>query len=96
MVEMGLPNGLGFDIVTDSEIRPDAFLFGEGQGRVAVAITEDQEDGFLDLMRLSKVPFILLGHVTKGKLMVDDESFGFIEDARAVYEDAIPAIMDEH
>lgn len=96
LVEMGLPNGLGFDIVTDSEIRPDAFLFGEGQGRVVVAITQEQEDGFLDLMRLSKVPFILLGHVTKGKMMVDDESFGFIEDARAVYEDAIPAIMDEH
>lgn len=96
LVEMGLHNGLGFDIVTDGEIRPDAFLFGEGQGRVVVTITEDQEDGFLDLMRLSKVPFILLGHVTKGKLMVDDESFGFIEDARAVYEDAIPAIMDEH
>ena len=76
LVEMGLPNGLGFDIVTDSEIRPDAFLFGEGQGRVAVAITEDQEDGFLDLMRLSKVPFILLGHVTKGKLMVDDSPSG--------------------
>src|SRR5690606_39466889 len=95
LVEMGMPNGLGFDIVTDSEIRPDAFLFGEGQGRVVVTITEDHEDGFLDLMRLSKVPFILLGHVTKGKLMVDDDSFGFIADAGAVYERAIPAIMDE-
>jgi phosphoribosylformylglycinamidine synthase len=95
LVEMGLPNGLGFDIVTDSEIRADAFLFGEGQGRVVVSLTEDQEAGFLDLMRLSKVPFILLGHVTKGKLAVDDRSFGFIDDARAVYEEAIPAIMDE-
>lgn len=95
LVEMGLPNGLGFDIVTDGEIRPDAFLFGEGQGRVVVTITEDQEDGFLDLMRLSKVPFILLGHVTKGKLRVDDESFGTIEEARAVYEGVIPAIMEE-
>jgi phosphoribosylformylglycinamidine synthase len=95
LVEMGLPNSLGFDIVTDGEIRADAFLFGEGQGRVVVSINEDQEDGFLDLMRMSKVPFILLGHVTKGKMMVDDEPFGFIEEARAVYEGAIPAIMDE-
>jgi phosphoribosylformylglycinamidine synthase len=95
LVEMALPNGLGFDIVTDGEVRTDAFLFGEGQGRVVVTLTEDQESGFLDLMRLSKVPFILLGHVTKGKLRVDDESFGFIEDARLVYEEAIPAIMEE-
>ncbi len=95
LVEMSMPNGLGFDIVTDGEIRPDAFLFGEGQGRVVAAIDQDQEDGFLDLMRLSKVPFILLGHVTKGKLMVDDESFGSVEDVRAVYWEAIPRIMEQ-
>lgn len=95
LVEMGFPNGLGFDIVTDSEVRPDAFLFGEGQGRVVVTITEDQETDFLDLMRTSRVPFILLGHVTKGKLVIDDEAYGFIDEARAVYEEAIPAIMAE-
>lgn len=94
LVEMAMPNSLGFDVVTDSEVRPDAFLFGEGQGRVVVTLTEDQEEGFLDLMRLSKVPFILLGHVTKGKLAVDDESFGFITEAREAYEGAIPAIME--
>ena len=91
-----MPRSLGFDIVTDSEVRPDAFLFGEGQGRVVVTITEDKEDDFLDLMRLSKVPFILLGHITKGKLMVDDEPFGFIDDAKAIYEGAIPNIMEEN
>ncbi|MBS1569444.1 MAG: hypothetical protein JST45_08375, partial [Bacteroidetes bacterium] len=64
-------------------------------GRVVVTLTEDQEEGFLDLMRLSKVPFILLGHVTKGKLAIDDESFGFIAEAREAYESAIPAIMEE-
>jgi hypothetical protein len=32
LVEMALPRGLGFDIVTDSEVREDAFLFGEGTG----------------------------------------------------------------
>ncbi len=31
LVEMGLPRGLGFDVITDSEIRPDAFMFvGKG------------------------------------------------------------------
>lgn len=95
LVEMGLVNGLGFDIVTDSEVRPDAFLFGEGQGRVAVAVNEEQENAFLDMMRASRVPFILLGHVTKGKLVVDDEPFGLIEDARKVYEGALPKAMSE-
>lgn len=94
LVEMGLPKALGFDIVTDSDVREDAFLFGEGQGRVAVTVTEDGETPFLDLMKTSRVPFILLGHVTKGKLVVDDRSFGSIEDTRDVYESAIPDLMD--
>lgn len=95
LVEMGLHRGLGFDVITDSEIRPDAFLFGEGQGRAVVSVTADQENSFLDMMGESRVPFILLGHVTKGKLVVDDRPFGFIEDARRAYEDAIPRIMSE-
>jgi len=95
LVEMGLPRGLGFDIVTDSEVRPDAFLFGEAQGRVVVAVNADDDSDFLDLMQASKVPFLLLGHATKGKLVVDDEPFGFIEDARKVYEEAIPKAMAE-
>ena len=95
LVEMALPNALGFDVVTDGEIRTDAFLFGEGQGRVVVTTSEDNETDFLDLMRTSRVPFILLGHVTKGKLVVDDESFGFIADAAKAYNSAIPRIMSE-
>jgi len=82
-------------VITDSEIRPDAFLFGEGQGRAVVAVNEDQEIEFLDMMQASRVPCILLGHVTKGKLMVDDAPFGFIDDARKVYEEAIPKAMAE-
>ena len=93
LIEMGLPRGLGFDIVTDSEIRPDAFLFGEGQGRVVVTVNEATEIEFLDIMGASKVPCILLGHVTKGKLVVDDEPFDFIEDARKIHEEVLPKAM---
>jgi hypothetical protein len=46
-------------------------------------------------MAASKVPFLLLGHVTKGKLAIDDAPFGFIEDARKVYEEAIPTLLRE-
>ncbi|MCW5900611.1 MAG: phosphoribosylformylglycinamidine synthase subunit PurL [Flavobacteriales bacterium] len=95
LVEMGLPRGLGFDIVTDSEIREDAFLFGEGQGRAVVAVDHEMENDFLDLLQASRVPFVLLGHVTKGKLVIDDVPYGFIEDARKVFEEAIPNILRE-
>ena len=89
LVEMGLPNGLGFDIVTDSEIRRDAFLFGESQSRIVVTVVEDYEDEFLDFVAENNVPVMLLGHVTKGRINVDEDNFGFIEDMRHLYDNAI-------
>ncbi|MFM7234222.1 MAG: phosphoribosylformylglycinamidine synthase subunit PurL [Flavobacteriales bacterium] len=93
LCEMGLPNSLGFDIVTDSEIRRDAFLFGESQSRIAVTVVEDYEDEFLDFVGESGVQVMLLGHVTKGRVTVDEENFGFIEDYRALYERSIAEAM---
>ncbi len=89
LVEMSMPRELGFDIVTDSEIREDAYLFGEGQGRVVVSVNEDQEEEFIEFMMESGVNFTLLGHVTKGKMMIDDEHFGFITEAKDIYDTAL-------
>ena len=95
LVEMSFPRGLGFDIVTDSEVREDAFLFGEGQGRIAVTISEDQEDLFLEHMVDSKVNFTLLGHVTKGKFVVDDAHYGFVSDAKEIYDNALGKLLED-
>jgi phosphoribosylformylglycinamidine synthase II len=65
LVEMCLPNDLGFDVVTDSEIRKDAFLFGESQSRVVVSVVEDDEDKFLDFVAEMNIPCLLIGHQTK-------------------------------
>ncbi len=93
LCEMALPNSLGFDIVTDSEIRRDAFLFGESQSRIAVTVVEDYEDEFLDFVGESGVQVMLLGHVTKGRVTIDEENFGFIEDYRTLYERSIAEAM---
>jgi phosphoribosylformylglycinamidine synthase len=74
-----LPNELGFDITTDAEIRTDAFLFGEGMGRVVVTVTDDKEDEFVDFLVSRQIPVITLGHVTKGEIRIDDKSFGFVD-----------------
>jgi len=36
-------------------------------------------DDFVDLMSSMKVPFFALGHVTKGEIRIDDDSFGYID-----------------
>ncbi len=94
LFEMAAPHDLGFDIVTDSEIREDAFLFGESQGRVVVTVCEDLEEEFIEFIVESGVPVTLLGHVTKGRMMVDDTHFGFISEAKHLYDSALASYVD--
>lgn len=93
LCEMAMPNSLGFDIVTDSEIRKDAFLFGESQSRVVVTVVEDYEEEFLDYVSENNVQVMLLGHVTKGRLTIDEENFGFISDMQSLYNNSIAEEM---
>jgi phosphoribosylformylglycinamidine (FGAM) synthase-like enzyme len=86
---MSFPRGLGFDIVSDSEVREDAFLFGESQGRVVVTLPEDKEEDFIEYMIATGVNFTLLGHVTKGKFVVDDEHFGFCNEIKDIFDNAL-------
>jgi len=79
LMRAGMPTGLGFDITTDAEIRKDAFLFGESMGRLIVGVPQAKADDFVDFMRTTKLPFFTLGHVTRGEIRIDDESFGFID-----------------
>ena len=94
LTEMGMPNELGFDIVTDSDVREDAFLFGEAASRVVVTVSEDSEDEFLEHMLSSGISYTLLGHVTKGKMVVDDEHFGFVQEAKDIYDHALAHHME--
>ena len=94
LVEMGFPRGLGFDIETDMDIRTDAFLFGEGQGRVVVTLPEDKRDAFSEYKKSCDTNIILLGHVTKGKMQIDLQAFGFIDEARDIYMNALGAKIE--
>ena len=95
LAEMAFPRGLGFDIVTDSEVREDAVLIGEAQSRVVVTVTEDQEQDFIEFMLQSGVNFTLLGHVTKGKFMVDEEHYGFCHEAKDIYDSALQTYLEK-
>lgn len=95
LAEMSFPRGLGFDIVSDSEVREDAFLFGESQGRIVVTISEEQEEDFIEFMLSTNVTFTLLGHVTKGKFNVDDDHYGFCEELKDIYDNALSIRLEK-
>jgi phosphoribosylformylglycinamidine synthase II len=95
LAEMSFPRGLGFDIVTDSEIREDAFLFGESQGRAVVTVTEENEEKFIEYLLESGINFTLLGHVTKGKFMIDDDHYGFCHELKDIYDSALETYLEK-
>ena len=89
LLESSFTNNVGFEIVSSSEVREDAFLFGESPSRVVVSVTETGEDAFLDLLKDSKTPFILLGHVTNGRIAIDDNKFGMIDEYKTIYNNSL-------
>jgi len=96
LVESAMPNGLGFDIVSDNSIRKDAFLFGEAQGRIVVSIAPADQERFVELMATSEIEFSLLGTVAhEGDLLIDDEHFGNIQDIKLVYDNVLHVNLGE-
>ncbi len=95
LLECSLGNGLGFDITSDAEIRLDAFLFGESQGRVVISVIPYKETEFVDFMIQKNFPFSTLGHVTKGEMRIDDISYGFVQDAEKEYLTALEKVIGE-
>lgn len=93
LLESAMYRGLGFEIETDIDIRKDAFLFGESQGRIVVSVAPAKEEAFVQMMEKSKAPFLLLGVVKGKEIMIDGESFGKIADYKKSYDSVISEIM---
>ena len=94
LAESAFVNKLGFKITSDDSVRNDAFLFGESQGRVVVSVSPGKEEEFVEFMALTDVPFSLIGSVTSSAILVDEESWGNMEEFEQGYQNSLAAIMD--
>lgn len=95
LAESAMAGGFGFALDTDSEIRKDAFLFGEAQGRIVVSVKPEQQEAFVELMAASDIDFSLLGAVTKNGFVVDGETWDSVSQASEVYANVLPNILGE-
>jgi phosphoribosylformylglycinamidine synthase len=96
LAESSIHGNIGFRISTYHEqlrIRPDAFLFGEGQGRVVVTVSPSDEDAFIDEMLTHNVNFRLLGTVMGDEMVIDKETFFKVEEAKQIYETALENLL---
>jgi phosphoribosylformylglycinamidine synthase len=94
LLESGFSNQLGFNIETDEIFRKDAYLFGESQSRVIVSISEDEEDLLVNYLNSNNVSFTKLGNVTSGEVLIDQQSFGSINEWKFNYETQLGTIIE--
>ncbi|MEJ6499679.1 MAG: phosphoribosylformylglycinamidine synthase subunit PurL [Cryomorphaceae bacterium] len=94
LLESAMQANMGFDITSDVEIRPDAFLFGESQSRIVVSVNPDNDEAFIDHMMLNDIEFALLGHVTKGSIRIDDQDWGKVSDFEKGYLNSLAEILE--
>jgi phosphoribosylformylglycinamidine synthase II len=94
LAESAMPRSFGFDINSDGVIRKDAFLFGEGQGRVVVSVSPDKEDAFVEYMATSDAEFSMLGVVVGKDFVVDEDSLGVVDDFKRDYNTSIENIVN--
>lgn len=95
LLEASFNNNLGFDVVaSDSNIRKDAYWFGEGQSRVVVTVKAVQVDAFK--AALGNHPYAELGVVTNGSIEVDGMEWGTVLSWKEKYDTAIENLLAGH
>ena len=95
LTESAMYRNLGFKISTLPEIRKDAFLFGESQGRIVVSVKPSDLSEFQALTARGLVPVNQLGTVSDGKLLIDNQSFGSIGDIIPVYDSILDKALNQ-
>jgi phosphoribosylformylglycinamidine synthase len=92
LVESSMERNLGFEITTDTNIRKDAYLFGEAQSRVIVSVGAAQEQAFK--AALGHQPAIKIGTVkADGHIRIDGGDWGTIQDWEKAYDEAIEQLL---
>lgn len=95
LAESAMPRELGFEIDSDSEIRKDAFLFGEAQGRIVVSVKPENQGAFVELMATSETDYSLLGNVTAGEFKVDGDVFASTSQTKEEFDGVLHTILGE-
>ena len=94
LMESGFQRSLGFQIKTDNDFRLDAFLFGEGQGRVVVSIHPEHVSAFESMIAESGVSYRALGTVTTGEITVDQKTLDVISDWQNAYDHVLDTYLE--
>lgn len=90
LLESAMARSLGFDIHnTNANLRNDAYLFGEAQGRIVVSLNPSNANAVESLLSGAGVAFEKLGAVTSGEITVDGHPFGDTTEYTGIYNTSL-------
>lgn len=93
LLESGFNQNLGFKIAAQTDLRKDAYWFGEAQGRVVVSCTAQQAETIIQKARTAGVTITQLGTVSAGNIEVNGENWGSIGGWKEKYDTAIEKLL---
>ena len=95
LIESSFVGNIGFDVVAaDSNIRKDAYWFGESQSRVVVSVVPEKVNQFRKIM--GDHPYEEIGVVTNGSVLVDGMDWGNTLSWKEKYDTAIENLLAGH
>ncbi len=96
LLESGFTSGLGFYVSSAiaTTFRKDAYWFGEAQGRVVVSVAEADVETLVAKAKEAGIEATELGTVTKGKITVNGEDWGSIDEWKRKYDTAIEKMLN--
>lgn len=90
LLESAFFNNKGFKVSSNnSDLRKDAYWLGEAQSRVVVSCNANQVAQIEASAKAAGVAFAVLGNVTNGDVVVDNENWGTIATWKNEYDTAI-------
>lgn len=91
--EMAFGSGIGYSVTSKADVRKDAFLFGEGQSRVVIAVESEKMEKLLAHLAKAGVESLRLGKTTGGNAIIDGVEFGSIKELSSVHSSALGNMM---
>jgi len=82
-------NGYGINIKSNSNVRKDAYLFGESQSRVVVSISPSDQESFETYLKSKEQNFEFLGKVEGSNISIDGENYGNIKVLKEKFDTAL-------
>jgi phosphoribosylformylglycinamidine synthase len=96
LFESAAVRNLGFDASQAVPMRPDAYWFGEAQGRVVVSVSPEQAGALEGRMGKEGISCTRIGTVTSGLIQVDGREWGSVESWKERYDTAIERHMNAY